>query len=58
MFDPQDVLGLCNLVMRATEDYEWRAAEEEKIRTQFKPTSWTETAEQILRAAERLTSAE
>jgi glycosyltransferase involved in cell wall biosynthesis len=57
MFDPQDVLGLCNLVMRATEDHEWRAAEEEKIRTQFKPTSWTETAEQILRAAERLTSA-
>jgi glycosyltransferase involved in cell wall biosynthesis len=56
MFDPQDVLGLCNLVMRTTEDHEWRAAKEEKIRTQFKPTSWAETAQQILSAAQKLSS--
>jgi len=54
MFDPQDVLGLCNLIMRATEGHEWRAAQEEKIRTQFKSTSWAETAEQILSAAQKL----
>ena len=57
-FDPQDVIRLSKLIVRVTEDHEWRASEEEKIRTHFKPTTWAETAEQILEAAEGLRSAE
>jgi hypothetical protein len=58
MFDPQDVIGLCELVMHATKDSAWRAVEEEKIRTHFKPTSWIETAKHILAATERLVNAD
>jgi glycosyltransferase involved in cell wall biosynthesis len=57
-FDPQDAAGLSELVIRVTEDREWRASEEEKVRTQFKPTTWAETAKQILEATESLRSAE
>jgi glycosyltransferase involved in cell wall biosynthesis len=57
LFDPQDVVSLSELVMRTSEDSKWRASEEEKIRTQFKPTTWMETAEQVLAATERLRSA-
>ena len=56
IFDPQDVVSLCDLILRTSGDSEWRASEEEKIRAQFKPTSWRATAEHVLVATERFSN--
>ena len=57
LFDAQDVVNLSKLVMQTKEDSEWRASEEKRIRSLFKPTTWMETAAQILRATERIRGA-
>jgi glycosyltransferase involved in cell wall biosynthesis len=47
-FDPYDVHGLVALVERVLDDPEWVHDREETIRQNFQPTSWHETAAQVL----------
>ena len=49
-FDPFDVHGLVTLVERVLDDPDWVRDREETIRETFQPTSWQETAAQVLAA--------
>ena len=49
-FNPFDVHGLVALVERVLDDPEWVRDREETIRQTFQPTSWLETAAQVLAA--------
>jgi len=49
-FDPYDVHGLVALVERVLDDPEWVHDREKIIRQNFQPTSWHETATQVLSA--------
>ncbi len=49
-FDPYDVHGLVALVERVMDDPDWVHDREETIRQNFHPTSWHETATQVLGA--------
>jgi glycosyltransferase involved in cell wall biosynthesis len=49
-FDPFDVHGLVTLVERVLDDPDWVRDREETIRETFQPTSWLETAAQVLAA--------
>lgn len=49
-FAPHDMPRLVALVGRALDVPEWRAAREARIRAEFRPTTWTETAAEILTA--------
>lgn len=49
-FDPYDVHGLVALVERVLDDREWVHDREETIRQNFQPTSWNETAAQVIAA--------
>lgn len=49
-FDPFDVHGLVALVERVLDDPDWVRDREETIRETFQPTSWQETASQVLAA--------
>jgi glycosyltransferase involved in cell wall biosynthesis len=52
MHDPLDVAGCLRLVRQAL-DPAYRAAREERIRREFRPTSWDDTAQQIIDHLER-----
>jgi hypothetical protein len=47
-FDPFDVHGLVALVERVLDDPKWVRDREAIIRQNFQPTSWRETATQVL----------
>jgi glycosyltransferase involved in cell wall biosynthesis len=49
-FDPYDVHGLVALVERVLDDPDWVREREATIRETFRPTSWRETAAQVLDA--------
>jgi len=49
-FDPYDVHGLVTLIEQVLDDPEWVHGHEERIRRNFRPTSWRETAAQVLGA--------
>ena len=49
-FDPFDVHGLVSLVERVLDDPDWAREREAMIRKTFRPTSWRETATQVLDA--------
>ena len=51
-FDPYDVYGLVTLIERVLNEPNWVRLREEKIRSEFRPTPWTETAAQVLAAIE------
>jgi len=49
-FDPFDVHGVAGLVERVLDDPAWVQEREERIRAEFQPTEWRETAAQVLSA--------
>ena len=49
-FAPHDTGRLVELVERVLGDPDWRAEREARIRASFRPTTWTDTARQVLRA--------
>ena len=49
-FDPYDTHGLVAHIERVLDDPEWVRQREEVIRRTFKPTTWTQTADQVLSA--------
>ena len=53
-FDPYDVHGLVALVERVLDDPAWVREREETIQQNFQPTSWHETATQVLLAMDAL----
>ncbi len=53
-FDPFDVPGLVALVKRTLRDREWVQQREAEIRRSFVPTSWSQTAGQVLEAVAQL----
>lgn len=53
-FEPHDVARLVALVERSIDEPAWRQEREQAIRRSFRPTSWPETAAQVLAAVGRL----
>lgn len=51
-FDPFDVHGVAGLVERVLDDPAWVQEREERIREEFQPTEWRETAAQVIAALE------
>jgi glycosyltransferase involved in cell wall biosynthesis len=51
-FDPFDVHGVAGLVERVLDEPAWVQDREERIRAEFQPTDWRETAAQVLAALE------
>lgn len=47
-FDPFNVYALIDLIDRCMQNKEWLEQKETEIRTNFKPTSWKKTAQQIM----------
>ena len=54
-FDPYDTHGLVAHIERVLDDPEWVRQREEVIRRTFKPTTWTQTAAQVLSAVRQST---
>jgi glycosyltransferase involved in cell wall biosynthesis len=55
-FDPFDVHGLVALVERTLRDPAWVEAKEADIRDRFRPTSWRDTAHQVMAAVKLATA--
>ena len=53
-FESHDVARLVALVERSIDEPAWRQEREQAIRRSFRPTSWPETAAQVLAAVGRL----
>ena len=51
-FDPYDVHGVAGLVERVLDEPAWVQDREERIRAEFQPTEWRETAAQLLASLE------
>ena len=49
-FAPHDTPRLVALVERSLDDPAWRTAREARIRAEFRPTTWTDTATEIITA--------